>query len=65
MYHEKDISDLYFSGLSAGYLLAQDDECTLELLAAPATPAATMLGFSPAEIDKPRDVSRLPGFGGQ
>ena len=44
------------SGLLFGNLLAQDD-CTLDLLAAPATPAATMLGFSPSEIDKPRDVS--------
>ena len=46
----------FLSGLILGNLLAQD-ECTLELLAAPATPAATMLGFSPSEIDKPRDVS--------
>ncbi len=53
---KKIILTCILSGLAGGYLLAQD-ECTLELLAAPATPAATMLGFSPAEIDKPRDVS--------
>ncbi len=44
------------SGLMTGFLLAQEEH-SLELLAAPATPAATMLGFSPSEIDKPREVS--------
>lgn len=39
------------------YTLAQNGRIDFDLLTAPATPAATLLGFAPSEIDKPRDVA--------
>ncbi|NUO02832.1 MAG: hypothetical protein HUU01_19670 [Saprospiraceae bacterium] len=38
---------------------AQNDRIDFDLLTAPATPAATLLGFAPSEIDKPRDVAEF------
>lgn len=39
--------------------VAQNDRIDFDLLTAPATPAATLLGFAPSEIDKPRDVAEF------
>jgi len=35
------------------------NDTTLDVLKAPSSPGATLLGFSPSEIDKPTDVSAL------
>lgn len=52
-----------FSGVLAFFVchctFAQNDGINFDLLTAPATPAAALLGFAPSEIDKPRDVAEF------
>lgn len=40
-------------------LFAQGEKINLNTLTAPSSPAATLLGISPSQIDKPRDPSEL------
>ncbi len=41
------------------YTMAQSQVIDFNLLTAPATPAATLLGFATSEIDKPRDAAEF------
>jgi hypothetical protein len=54
----KGIIVLIFLMLFSGCLLAQDkDPVKLDMLKAPTSPAANLLGFATTDIDKPTDIS--------
>lgn len=50
---------LFAGFLTCSELYAQHRQVNLNMLAAPATPAAALLGFSPSVVDKPRDASEF------
>lgn len=61
---KKVLTIVFYVLISTQFALSQEegqDEIDVNSINAPATPAATLLGFSASEIDKPKDASAFLG----